>query len=132
MGAVMRSVGGLTVGILSSLEIMYIWQHASIFSYLNAIYLSFVFVLYIILAFTGLTGSLAKFVSPIIGLVIIFIRLETVIQSIGLSQLISNFVQAYSMIEPSLSAIFSTVYIVEIFIGLGFLLELLGAVRLSK
>jgi len=126
MGIVMRVSGVAVVSVVSFVEMVYISQHLTAFNWSSGLMLILIFVLSFLLAFGSLLGSVAKYVSPLIGMGIMGFRLY----ELGVAKIegtITNLVSTYSGVDVVLS-----IAVAEIFIFFGFLIMFIGAIPAGK
>jgi len=126
MGIVMRVSGVAVVSVVSFVEMVYISQHLTAFNWSSGLMLILIFVLSFLLAFGSLLGSVAKYVSPLIGMGIMGFRLY----ELGVAKIegtITNLVSTYSGVDVVLS-----IAVAEIFIFFGFLIMFIGAIPAGR
>lgn len=125
MGKLMRGTGMLVVIMMSVLELGYVVQSFRWTDFFSDALIFLVFILYILLAISSLI-SIGKFLSPIIGLAVILVRVSSIYTTLGFATFTNTFIQAFNLINPT--AILSTMWVTELIIAGGFFIMLLGAI----
>ncbi len=121
----MRGTGALIVIGVSALELSYIAQHFSLLTFYSSAVIFLVFILYILLAISSFV-SIGKFISPIIGIIVILVRVSSTYTSLGAANFMNTFLNAFNLSNPT--SMFATTWIAELFIGGGYFLMFLGAI----
>ncbi len=123
MGALMRVAGAVVVAVTSFIEIVYVSQNLNITNWTSGLFLLVMFILYFLLAMGAMFGGVAKYASPLIGMIIDGIRLYEV----GMAKLegtLTTLISTYSGTDVVLSIV-----VAEIFVFAGFFMMFLGAIH---